>query len=68
MGLATARAFAAQGDRVAILGRREAVLHRAAEHLRAETGAPVTSYPGDLSVPSDVERANADLLKELGDA
>ena len=66
MGLATARAFAAEGDWVAILGRREAVLHRAAEHLRAETGAPVTSYPGDLSVPSDVERVNADLLTELG--
>ncbi len=39
MGLAMARAFAAQRDRVAILGRREVVLQEAAERLRAETGA-----------------------------
>ncbi len=67
MGLAMAHAFAAQGDHVAILGRREVVLHEAAERLRVETGAAVTGLPGDLSVPADVERLKAGLLSDLGD-
>ena len=59
MGLAIARAFAAAGDRVAILGRRHDVLAAAAERLRAETGAEVTGIPADLSVPAEVEHAAA---------
>lgn len=59
MGLAIARAFAAAGDRVVILGRRPDVLAAAAERLRAETGADVVDVPADLSQPADVERAAA---------
>lgn len=66
MGFAMARSFAEQGDRVAILGRRPAVLQEAAARLRAETGRSVAGFPADLSVPSDVERAAAALLNELG--
>ena len=62
IGLAMARAFAIPGDQVAILGRREVVLQEAAEHLRAETGASVTAFPGDLSVPPNVERVTSGLL------
>jgi 3-oxoacyl-[acyl-carrier protein] reductase len=67
MGLAIARAFAAAGDRVAILGRRPDVLHAAVERLRAETGAAVACFAADLSRPEDVERAAGGIRRELGD-
>jgi 3-oxoacyl-[acyl-carrier protein] reductase len=67
MGLAIARAFAAAGDRVAILGRRSDVLRAAADRLRGETGAPVACFAADLSRPEDVERAAGGLRRELGD-
>jgi 3-oxoacyl-[acyl-carrier protein] reductase len=67
MGLATARAFAAAGDQVAILGRRPDVIHSAAHSLAAETGATVTGIAADLSRPDDVERAVADIHHDLGE-
>jgi 3-oxoacyl-[acyl-carrier protein] reductase len=66
MGLAIARGFAAAGDRVAILGRRGAVLRAAAEDLHAETGAAVACFSADLSRPEEVERARDGVLREFG--
>jgi len=67
MGLAIARAFAAYGDRVAIVGRRPEVLAAAAKRLRAETGAGVACVVADLSRPTAVERAAPGILGALGD-
>jgi 3-oxoacyl-[acyl-carrier protein] reductase len=67
MGLATARAFASAGDRVAILGRRPDVLRAAADRLRGETGAEVACFAADLSRVEDVERASEGIGRELGD-
>ena len=56
MGLAIARSFALDEDRVVILGRRENVLARTAEEINAEVDAErVTFYPADLSRPEQVE-------------
>jgi 3-oxoacyl-[acyl-carrier protein] reductase len=67
MGLAIAGAFAAAGDRVAILGRRPEVLRAAFERLRAETGTDVVCLPGDLSRPDVAERVAEDVHRQLGD-
>jgi 3-oxoacyl-[acyl-carrier protein] reductase len=58
MGRATARAFALDGERVLILGRRAEVLAEAAEKLNAEAGAKLVTWRrADLSVPDQVEKA-----------
>ena len=55
MGRAIARSFALDGDRVVILGRREAVLAETAWKLNAEAGvARVSWHAVDLSVPEQV--------------
>ncbi|GLF94202.1 SDR family NAD(P)-dependent oxidoreductase [Streptomyces yaizuensis] len=61
IGLAAARAFAADGDRVVLLGRREPVLARAAEGI---PGA--AHHAGDLSRPGDVRRVAAAIGQEYG--
>jgi 3-oxoacyl-[acyl-carrier protein] reductase len=56
MGRAIARAFAQAGDRVLIVGRREAVLVQTAEDLNAEIGVErVTWHRADLSATAEVE-------------
>ena len=56
MGRAIARSFAADGDRVVILGRRAEVLTAAADALNGEAGGDAVSwYAADLSVPAEVE-------------
>jgi 3-oxoacyl-[acyl-carrier protein] reductase len=67
MGRAIAGAFAAAGDRVAILGRRGQVLQEAARRLHADTGADVACFAADLSRPEDVERATGGIRREFGD-
>ena len=57
IGKAIAAAFARDGDRVTIVGRRADVLDRAAK----EIGGAVERVPADLSVPADVERVAAGL-------
>ena len=57
MGLATARVFALDGDRVLIVGRRADVLVEAAEKLNAEAGAELVTWRrADLSVSDQVEQ------------
>ncbi|MZD09885.1 SDR family oxidoreductase [Streptomyces sp. SID5785] len=62
IGLATAEAFAADGDRVVLLGRREAVLRKAAESI----GPAASWFAGDLSEPADVAAAR-DFITESGE-
>lgn len=52
IGLAAARAFAAEGCRLVLSGRSEAGLSEAAAVLRA-TGAVVATQVADVSVPTD---------------
>ncbi|MEU1038414.1 SDR family NAD(P)-dependent oxidoreductase [Streptomyces sp. NPDC005551] len=60
IGLATAEVFAAEGDRVVLLGRREDVLREAAERLDERHGASTaTWYAADLSDPGQVAAATA---------
>ncbi|MEV5880170.1 SDR family oxidoreductase [Streptomyces sp. NPDC052101] len=59
IGLATAQAFAADGDRVLLLGRRAEVLEKA--------GVPGSlTYAADLTEPADVRGAAAFVARELG--
>lgn len=66
MGLATARAFATDGDHVAILGRRSDVLRSAAALLRAETGVEVECLAADLSAANQVEQVASGIRGQLG--
>lgn len=59
IGLATAQAFAADGDRVLLLGRRAEVLDKA--------GVPgALTFAADLSEPDDVRRVARFVAQELG--
>ncbi|MFE6826325.1 SDR family NAD(P)-dependent oxidoreductase [Streptomyces sp. NPDC057690] len=58
IGLATAHRFAADGDRVVLLGRREDVLRKAAEELNDAHGESTADWhAADLSDPEQVRRA-----------
>ncbi len=59
IGLATAQAFAADGDRVLLLGRRPEVLEKA--------GVPgALTYAADLSEPDQVRGVARFVAEELG--
>lgn len=61
IGRATARAFLAQGWRVAMMGRRAEALEETAQ------GNPMALVlPGDVSLPADVDRAFAGIEREWG--
>ncbi|RJL35560.1 SDR family NAD(P)-dependent oxidoreductase [Bailinhaonella thermotolerans] len=60
IGKAVAARFAADGDRVVVIGRRADVLERAAEEIGA------VALPADLSEPAEVERIRADLAGRFG--
>lgn len=62
IGAACARRFAAAGDRVVLVGRREDVLERAAEAIRADGGA-ARAVAADVADPPQVER----LVRSLAD-
>jgi 3-oxoacyl-[acyl-carrier protein] reductase len=66
IGLATAVAFAGQGHRLTIAGRRAEPLARAAEQLRALTGEPVATYVLDVSDPVGTTACVADVEKQSG--
>lgn len=65
IGLACAARFAEEGSRVAICGRDEAALARAAETIAAAGGAAMT-VAADLAVGADVERLTAAVLNTFG--
>ncbi|MFG2004932.1 SDR family NAD(P)-dependent oxidoreductase [Spirillospora sp. NPDC048911] len=60
IGKAVAARFAADGDRVVVIGRRADVLEKAA----GEVGG--TALPADLSDPAEVERVRAELAGRFG--
>lgn len=58
IGLATAEAFAADGDRVVIIGRRAELLRETADRLNATHGDGLVSWTAaDLSEPEQVRNA-----------
>ncbi len=61
IGAATALALAGAGYDIVGIGRREEVLARSAERIRAATGAEVGVVTADLAEPEAVERVAAEL-------
>ncbi|GAB2893977.1 SDR family oxidoreductase [Streptomyces mayteni] len=61
IGLATARAFARDGDTTILVGRREAVLERAAAEL-----PDAVPLPADLTEPADVARVESLIADRFG--
>src|SRR5437667_5110034 len=55
MGLATARALAQEGCKVAICARNQAPLEKAAAAIRKDTGAEVLAVRADMSRAPDVD-------------
>lgn len=65
IGLSCAHAFAAQGARLALLGRNPAHLHGALDLLRLQ-GHSAMALLYDLSQPQQAQQALADLLSQCG--
>jgi NAD(P)-dependent dehydrogenase (short-subunit alcohol dehydrogenase family) len=65
VGRATARAFAARGDRVALLARGEAGLEAAADEVN-HAGGTALAIPTDVADPVAVETAAERTEQELG--
>ncbi len=55
LGYATAHELAAEGASLIICSRTQASIDRAAESIRAETGADVLAVAADVSLTSDIE-------------
>jgi NAD(P)-dependent dehydrogenase (short-subunit alcohol dehydrogenase family) len=66
IGLAAARALAADGAAVAIVGRDRARADAAASTLRAELDAQVVALAGDVTVAGEAERLAAEAAAALG--
>lgn len=65
LGRAVAREFAREGARVVMCARSDA-LERAAEAIRAETGAQVLAVRADLTRAEDIEALVEATLREFG--
>lgn len=65
IGEAAARAFAREGARVALIGRREAPLHANAAAIRKDGGEALV-IAGDVSRASDAERIVATTVERFG--
>jgi NAD(P)-dependent dehydrogenase (short-subunit alcohol dehydrogenase family) len=66
IGKAAARTLAADGARVALVGRGRERADAAAAELADETGATVVALTGDLTQPDVAERVVAEALDALG--
>jgi 3-oxoacyl-[acyl-carrier protein] reductase len=66
IGRAVAQALAAEGARVAIVGRDGAALKEAAAAIRTKTGATLEAIAADLSELSGVTRVVGDARERLG--
>jgi 3-oxoacyl-[acyl-carrier protein] reductase len=66
IGLATARAFAAEGCRVAMCARNSDRLEAAAAAIRKQTGAEVFARPLDVSEPAAVEEYVRAVVEQFG--
>lgn len=67
IGAATAVRAAADGARVALLGRRESALRQTADAVRDAGGEPAMVLPADVTEPADVDSAATAVLEELGE-
>src|SRR6185295_11064839 len=65
LGLAIARELAAEGARVAIAARREALLRAAADEIAA-AGGIAHPVPGDVGLPGEPERLVREAEAALG--
>src|SRR5665647_1039202 len=66
LGRASALRLAAEGAKVAIAARRADHLHRAAEEIRAATGADVLAVPADMTIAADCEHLAQAALARWG--
>jgi len=66
IGLAAASALVADGGGVAIVGRNEARVAKAASALRAHDDARVVALTGDVTVPGEADRLVAEGVAVLG--
>jgi 3-oxoacyl-[acyl-carrier protein] reductase len=66
LGLAVARALAAEGARVAIVGRRRDRAKEIKAELRAAYGAEAAAIEADLTTPEGVEAAVDQTVADLG--
>lgn len=66
LGRASALKLAAEGAKVAIAARRAEHLQRAADEIRAATGADVLAVPADVTVAADCERLAQAALQRWG--
>ncbi len=66
IGLAIARALAAEGARLVIWARRDPALVNAAEQIKAETGADVVPVLGDVRRAEDHEKVVAAAMERFG--
>src|SRR5262245_8411129 len=65
IGLACARAFAAEGARVAIVSRNSENLDRAKKQLATE-GFEIVAIQGNLTMPGDAQAAVRSAEQQLG--
>src|SRR6266576_4729962 len=66
IGRAVAKALAQEGARVAINGRHQDAVERAARELESEMQCDVTGFAADVAVPQDAERLVQRVAHELG--
>jgi 3-oxoacyl-[acyl-carrier protein] reductase len=66
IGRAVAKALSQEGARVAVNGRHEGSVGRAAEELERETGNTVVPFVADVGVPDQAEQLVHGVAKELG--
>ncbi|HEV8303560.1 MAG TPA: SDR family oxidoreductase [Gemmatimonadales bacterium] len=66
LGRAVAKALSQEGARIAVNGRHDEAVRRAAEELEGETGNPVVPFAADVSVPDQAEQLVQRVAKELG--
>ena len=65
LGKGMARALVQAGAEVMIVGRREEILQKAAQELRA-FGGPVVPFPADLAQKADIPKIVDRAMKEFG--
>src|SRR5262249_29282271 len=66
LGLAVAKALAAEGASVSIASRRADAVSAAAAAIEKETGQTVMTMAADLSVADDIARWHAATVERLG--
>jgi len=66
LGRAVAKALSQEGARVAVNGRHDDSVGRAAEELEDETGSTIVPFAADVGVPDQAEQLVQRVAKELG--